>query len=488
MKPSETAFVLPTTVVVQSCRLPCAELLFDCLSKDFIKKNKIRLEILSISFYLIIFQIIFIVLLGIFGEFYSSLTDDNSNIGNLYPMFMDVHSMMFVGFGFLMTFLKRHGFGGVGYNFLIAAVVIEWAILMRGWIRMIEFGTGNFQLELSHLLEADFCAAAVLISFGAVIGKVTLSQLFIMTIIEVIIQSFNEYICVHFLNSYDIGESMYVHAFGAYFGLGVAKALHNKEIKSEKEGSSYNSDIFAMIGTLFLWLYWPSFNSATAVNDEAKTRAIVNTYLSLAGSCVTTFMISVIVTRGKLNMVHIQNATLAGGVAVGAVADVITRPVGSVIIGSFSGIVSTLGFQYLSPLLKKINIHDTCGVHNLHGVPGIISGIASGIVAAVANRDIFGGNNSTEYSDGGLGRTGVEQGGYQILALVLTLGMSTVGGILTGLLMRIPIFENIKDEKEMFEDEPFWEIEDEFFKSQKYDVTNNNSWMFMPCLLLVLVL
>ncbi|RNA27200.1 Rh type B glyco [Brachionus plicatilis] len=396
--------------------------------------------------------------------------------------------MTLIGYGFSMTFLKKYGFGSIGSNFLTASVVLEWAILMKGWIQMIEFNKSTFQIDILSLIQADYCAIAVLVSLGAIIGKVTLSQLLIMTVIEVAIQSFNEFICTKYIKAYDTGNSLYVHTFGAYFGIAVAKALHNKEIKSEKEGSSYNSDIFAMIGTLFLWLYWPSFNSATAVNDEAKTRAIVNTYLSLAGSCVTTFMISVIVTRGKLNMVHIQNATLAGGVAVGAVADVITRPVGSVIIGSFSGIVSTLGFQYLSPLLKKINIHDTCGVHNLHGVPGIISGIASGIVAAVANREMFGitdqENNIVEqdqealaklnglvgykfslieFFEANLARTNIEQSGFQILALVLTLGMSIVGGILTGLIMRLPILEKINYSEDMFEDELDWDIE-EFIK------------------------
>jgi ammonium transporter Rh len=59
-------------------------------------------------------------------------------------------------------------------------------------------------------------------------------------------------------------------------------------------------------------------------------------------------------------MVHIQNATLAGGVAVGTIADMVIQPYGALLIGSIAGAISTIGFQYLTPKLKKICIHDTC--------------------------------------------------------------------------------------------------------------------------------
>ncbi len=54
----------------------------------------------------------------------------------------------------------------------------------------------------------------------------------------------------------------------------------------------------------------------------------------------------------KFCMEHIQNATLAGGVAVGACADMIITPVGAVIIGSAAGILSTCGFRYLTVSMK----------------------------------------------------------------------------------------------------------------------------------------
>jgi ammonium transporter Rh len=59
--------------------------------------------------------------------------------------------------------------------------------------------------------------------------------------------------------AYDVGESMYVHVFGAYFGLAVAKILNKEEVESNKEISNYHSDLFSMIGTIFLWIYWVFF-------------------------------------------------------------------------------------------------------------------------------------------------------------------------------------------------------------------------------------
>ena len=42
-----------------------------------------------------------------------------------YPMFQDVHVMIFIGFGFLMTFLHKFTFSSVGFNFLLAAIALQ---------------------------------------------------------------------------------------------------------------------------------------------------------------------------------------------------------------------------------------------------------------------------------------------------------------------------------------------------------------------------
>ena len=46
--------------------------------------------------------------------------------------------------------------------------------------------------------------------------------------------------------------------------------------------------------------------------------------------------------------VHIQNSTLAGGVAVGTAAEFMLMPYGSLIVGFCCGTISTLGYIYLT--------------------------------------------------------------------------------------------------------------------------------------------
>ncbi|CAG5126949.1 unnamed protein product, partial [Candidula unifasciata] len=237
------------------------------------------------------------------------------------------------------------------------------------------------------MVTYDFATATPLISFGAVLGKTSPVQLLMMGVIEIVLAQLNEYIGVELLHVKDIGESIFIHIFGAYFGLAVARVLFSEDIdKSDKEGTVYHSDLFSMIGTLFLWIFWPSFNGGFADDQQQRDRAYLNTFLSLCACSVMTFAVSAIVdSRGRFSMVHVQNSTLAGGVVVGATANMPMQPFGAMIFGATAGIVSVLGYKFLTPFLAKhLKIHDTCGVHNLHGMPGVLAAIGSSILAAVS--------------------------------------------------------------------------------------------------------
>ena len=148
---------------------------------------------------------------------------------------------------------------------------------------------------------------------------------------------------------------------------------------------------------MFLWLYWPSFNGALAGDDgNARHRAIINTLLSISASSLVSFMASRLleggsvrsVGIGKFNMVDIQNATLAGGVAMGCCANMLPQPWGALFIGMWAGLLSTFGFNKIQPFLEeKIGLKDTCGVHNLHGMPSLWGAFCSVVLAGISTHE-----------------------------------------------------------------------------------------------------
>ncbi|OAD55793.1 Ammonium transporter Rh type B [Eufriesea mexicana] len=478
-----------------------------------------------------------------------------SSLPVTYTLYQDVHVMIWIGFGFLMTFLRRYGQSAIGLTFLLGAILVQVAIICEG---VVHIGKDNKSyLSLKSLLSADVAVATPLISMGAVLGKTTYMQLVFMGILELIMFTVNKYVGEHLLMVVDAGDSMFVHAFGAYFGLAVSFVLGMKGRPKEHhlEGPSYNSDIFAMIGlhvlkhpvlhryreskhladitreayllteveewrtfgstgTVFLWLFWPSFNSAALEGDDQQ-RAIINTFLSISASCVIAFATSGLVSKdSKFNMVHVQNSTLAGGVAIGTAAGMMCTPVGALIVGALAGLLSVLGYKYLTvitrffnstcscnmassshsrsflfafqPLIqKRLRIHDTCGVHNLHGMPGVLAGIFGALMAGIATEssydyslyEIFPARAPSteamlaEMRDNygispGLNRTAGQQAAYQLLVLVITLGIAIVSGLITGLMMRMSICGSIPEEQK-FDDEAHWELEEESLEESK---------------------
>ncbi|XP_052548947.1 ammonium transporter Rh type A [Tympanuchus pallidicinctus] len=397
----------------------------------------------------LLLEALFIVLFGLFVEY-----GDGDSYS--YPYFKDVHVMIFIGFGFLMTFLKKYGFTSVGINMLIAAFGLQWGTLMQGFLHRGE--RGKIHVTIESMINADFSTATALISFGAVLGKTNPVQMLLLTFLEITVFAVNEYLVTEIFKATDIGASMTIHAFGAYFGLAVTLILYRPGLKNkhENEESTYHSDIFAMIGTLFLWLFWPSFNSAIADLGD-KIKIIINTYYALAACAVTTFALSSLLDqRGKFSMVLIQNATLAGGVAVGTCADLTIHPFVALCIGSIAGIISVLGFHFLTPVLaSKLKIQDTCGVHNLHGLPGILGGIA-GIIVTAVQRETKGGVQLTA--------------GKQAAALGSTIGIALLGGALTGAILKLPIWGQVSDQN-CFDDSAYWEVPEE---EKLHEINSNN--------------
>ena len=303
-----------------------------------------------------------------------------------YSKSIHILAMLMVGFGFLMAFIRKHEYTSLAATFLAVSISIPVYMLIKS------FGGEGFTKEvvsINGFLFAEFAAASLLICMGAVLGRLKMDQYFILAILFVPAYIFNEWLLLEsgmFPGFLDSGGSVAIHAFGAYFGLGVVATTAKK---FENRGAcefDKTSNEFCLLGSMILWLFWPSFTSAVVSPDRAVLTAI-NTVFALCGSTMATYIFSKMI-RGKVEVEDIANAALAGGVAIGsACADV--NPGFAMVIGIAAGFVSTLGFSVLAPkVCKLIRGTDTCGVHNLHGMPGVVGGLFAIAVTGHAGTQI----------------------------------------------------------------------------------------------------
>jgi len=354
---------------------------------------------------------------------------------SLYHFYVGVALMMFVGFGYLMTFLKDYGLGAVGSTMFITCLGMQWAMLVEklmvdGPAQYKDAGTLHIKLSFMDLLNANFAVAAVLISFGGLIGKVSPTQIAYLTIAELLCYAANKvFFLTNFLHISDVGGTIIIHVFGAYFGLAACAGL-GPAANVERNGSSYTSDVFSLVGTVFLWLFWPSFvASGIPIGTSQHGIALLNTVLALLASSVVTFGLTPYLMGNKLSSVAVQNATLAGGVSIGATANIAMGPFWAVIVGMLAGTISCVGFCKAPEWTGK---YDTCGINNLHGMPGIFGGLVSAALPLM------------------LKDTGIDPM-MQLAGLFGTLAVAIITGYATGL-----VLNRVTSPVAAYSDASFW--------------------------------
>ena len=301
-----------------------------------------------------------------------------------YERAIHIMAMLLIGFGFLMVFVRKYGRSALTATFLLVATSLPIYFLMS------DFGVmGQGRSEIQKLILSEFAAASLLIAAGALLGRLKMHQYIILGLIFIPIYKFNEWLVVENALGVlkqgvtDTGGSIVIHAFGALFGLGAAIAMTTKKEIEKPIESDATSDRYSVLGSMVLWVFWPSF-CAALVPVEAIPHTVVNVFLALCGSTLITYVLSMTL-RGKIHIADIANAALAGGVAIGSTCDHATHGA-AIFIGALAGAVSTIGFVLVQDkqkyLLKAV---DTCGVTNLHGLPGLMGGFAA--IAVVTGID-----------------------------------------------------------------------------------------------------
>lgn len=377
----------------------------------------------------------------------------------MYPYMRDVSVMIFFGFGFLMAFLRRAGFTAIGYSFFLAAVVCQYSVVLDHFFAELGQSTPGFdyrrEVGVENMLNGLFCAGACLISFGAIIGKVSPLQLLVLIIVEPFFYWLNFFVGYIKLEAVDIGGGMFIHTFGCYFGLAACWWLTTKKSHGHPDNCScYSSDVFSYAGTIFLWIMWPSFNGVLGADAEEQNRAFFNTFISLCASTASTFVVSRLVSGHRFDCVHIQNSTLAGGVVMGVAAGLDMHPSAPVGIGFVTGAISVLGYKYLTPLLSRVGIQDICGIHNLHGMPGVLGSM----VAMWATLGLaYDSNTYEETFPRGRGQAGI-QAAATAISILIGLG----SGFFCGFLMWLVGKLNPIKRADLFNDRQDWHLPSDY--------------------------
>ena len=323
-----------------------------------------------------------VVLFSLSGQAFGAESVTGGDLESLvnvqkYSRSIHIMAMLLVGFGFLMVFVKNYGRSAITATFLLVSVAIPLYYLKDSLGIL-----GSSDIDIDRLILAEFAAASLLICAGAVLGRLKMFQYMILGLLFIPSYAVNEWILLEgglglvkeglFV---DTGGSIIIHTFGALFGIGaIITMTTQKEFESPIE-SDATSERFSLLGSMVLWMFWPSFCAALVAPADVPATAI-NVILALCGSTLATYFASVRLRR-KISAADIANAALAGGVAIGAVCDK-TNTLNAFIIGILAGAVSTFAFAVIQPKLEAfIKKTDTCGVLNLHGFPGLLGGFAA---------------------------------------------------------------------------------------------------------------
>ncbi|MCP4152256.1 MAG: ammonium transporter, partial [bacterium] len=294
-----------------------------------------------------------------------------------YNRSIHIMAMLLVGFGFLMVFVKKYGRSALTATFLLVSISIPVYFCIHAQGLFEEGPTG-----IDTLILAEFAAASLLICAGAVLGRLKMFQYIILGILFIPCYMLNEWILLSegfgliAKGSFaDTGGSVVIHAFGALYGFGLLLTMTTKKEYDTPIEADGTSDRFSMLGSMVLWIFWPSF-CAALVPVAHIPQTIINVILALCGATLATYITSVALRR-KIAIADIANASLAGGVAIGSTCDFAT-PLSSMFIGILAGTLSVIGFAVILPKLQeKIKKIDTCGVMYLHGLPGLMGGFAA---------------------------------------------------------------------------------------------------------------
>jgi len=218
--------------------------------------------------------------------------------------------------------------------------------------------------------------------------------------------------------------------------------------------ASYQSDSLALGGAIIVCCFLPSFNVFFA-REEFQSVTIINTFIGIFASVMISFSISYLMNGQRFSLVQLQTACLAGGISMASSHSMFVPPWAAAIIGGVTSIIVLLMHTLLlQPLFRNtLRLRDHRHALARHGIPGLLGAICSMIVIKAYNDKMVYGYK-LDNSFWGIDH-GEDQSLRQFYGWLITLGISVVSAILSGIVIQLFV-EQVKPPKRPFIEFKYW--------------------------------
>ena len=225
------------------------------------------------------------------------------------------------------------------------------------------------------------------------VGRVSLLQATVLAIVETVVHSANQALVLAdgALAVCDVGGTVGVHLFGAYFGLAVARARRRAappppdaaRRRPRRAAGLARVGLFALLGTLVMWVYWPALSARSlGGGSHQAARAVV---AGCSRSAVDGRRVRALVrgvgerggpapAAGRRAQPTLRAASRSARSRTGR-----SRPRAArrrPAAGAARRLV-----RGVRDALRAAGVADACDVHSLHGLPALV-GVAASAIAA----------------------------------------------------------------------------------------------------------
>jgi ammonium transporter Rh len=182
--------------------------------------------------------------------------------------------------------------------------------------------------------------------------------------------------------------------------------------------------MFASIGALFCWVFFPFLNIDIPISLVYNYSAAINTFYSISACVMTSVSLSCII-NGKLDLKHIVFSPVVGGVAIGSSAAFISNTFDSMLVGVGAAVllVCLLG---LDRQIRWKVVVENYGLY-LYGIVGAAGGLVSAIFTEESK-------DERKFASLPLGFV-LQSASNQLIGVGISAGIGICGGILVGLLL-----------------------------------------------------